>query len=120
MWNVRRHNHDLPFANGHFFFINNQGRCPLDVVFIEWKGVIFISGMLSLRKVLDRSGVSRLLAKALWVHWGLSARMRCCNVLVMGPCGYRFIDYLKVDVLLSLIVLMVLMVIMPIFRPLSP
>lgn len=40
------------------------------------------------------------------------------NVLVMGPGGYRFIDYLKVGVPLTLIVLLVLMVIMPVFWPL--
>ncbi|MBW2604540.1 MAG: SLC13 family permease [Deltaproteobacteria bacterium] len=42
------------------------------------------------------------------------------NVLVMGPGGYRFIDYLKVGVPLTLIVLLVLMVIMPVFWPLTP
>ncbi len=42
------------------------------------------------------------------------------NVLVMGPGGYRFIDYLKVGVPLTLIVLLVLMVVIPIFWPLTP
>lgn len=42
------------------------------------------------------------------------------NVLVMGPGGYRFIDYLKVGVPLTLIVMLVLMVIMPVFWPLMP
>jgi len=42
------------------------------------------------------------------------------NVLVMGPGGYRFIDYLKVGVPLTLIVLLVLMVIIPVFWPLTP
>jgi di/tricarboxylate transporter len=42
------------------------------------------------------------------------------NVLVMGPGGYRFVDYLKVGVPLTIIVMMVLMVIMPIFWPLTP
>jgi di/tricarboxylate transporter len=41
------------------------------------------------------------------------------NVLVMGPGGYRFIDYLKVGVPLTLIVLLVLIVIMLVFRPLT-
>ncbi len=40
------------------------------------------------------------------------------NVLVMGPGGYRFVDYLKVGVPLTLVVLLVLMVIMPLFWPL--
>ena len=41
------------------------------------------------------------------------------NVLVMGPGGYRFIDYVKVGLPLTLIVLIVLMVVLPIFWPLS-
>jgi di/tricarboxylate transporter len=42
------------------------------------------------------------------------------NILVMGPGGYRFIDYLKVGGLLTLVTLGVLMVVMPIFWPLVP
>ena len=42
------------------------------------------------------------------------------NVLVMGPGGYRFIDYVKVGAPLTLIVLVVLMVVLPIFWPLMP
>jgi len=40
------------------------------------------------------------------------------NVLVMGPGGYRFIDYIKVGVPLTLVVLIVLMIVLPIFWPL--
>lgn len=39
------------------------------------------------------------------------------NVLVMGPGGYRFVDYLKVGVPLTLFILAVLMVVIPIFWP---
>jgi len=42
------------------------------------------------------------------------------NILVMGPGGYRFIDYLKVGGLLTLVTLGVLMVVMPVFWPLAP
>jgi di/tricarboxylate transporter len=42
------------------------------------------------------------------------------NVLVMGPGGYRFIDYVKVGVPLTLVVLVVLMVVLPVFYPLTP
>ena len=42
------------------------------------------------------------------------------NILVMGPGGYRFADYLKVGGLLTLVILMVLMVILPVFWPLAP
>ena len=42
------------------------------------------------------------------------------NILVMGPGGYRFADYLKVGGLLTLVILVVLMVVLPIFWPLVP
>ena len=42
------------------------------------------------------------------------------NILVMGPGGYRFVDYLKVGGLLTLVILGVLMVVMPFFWPLNP
>jgi di/tricarboxylate transporter len=40
------------------------------------------------------------------------------NVLVMGPGGYRFIDYVKVGVPLTFIVLVILMLVIPFFWPL--
>jgi di/tricarboxylate transporter len=36
----------------------------------------------------------------------------------MGPWGYRFIDYIKVGLPLTLVVLVVLMIVLPIFWPL--
>ena len=42
------------------------------------------------------------------------------NLLVMGPGGYRFVDYLKVGGLLTLVILVVIVVVMPIFWPLVP
>ena len=42
------------------------------------------------------------------------------NILVMGPGGYRFTDYLKIGGVLTLVTLVVLMVILPIFWPLVP
>jgi di/tricarboxylate transporter len=41
------------------------------------------------------------------------------NVLVMGPGGYRFIDYIKVGLPLTVVVLVVLMIVLPIFWPLA-
>ncbi len=40
------------------------------------------------------------------------------NVLVMGPGGYRFSDYLKVGIPLTVVVLIVTLLILPIFWPL--
>lgn len=42
------------------------------------------------------------------------------NILVMGPGGYRFVDYLKVGVPLTLIVFVTVMALLPIFWPLTP
>jgi len=41
------------------------------------------------------------------------------NVLVMGPGGYRFVDYVKVGVPLTLVILVVLMLILPVLWPLQ-
>jgi di/tricarboxylate transporter len=40
------------------------------------------------------------------------------NVLVMGPGGYRFIDYMKLGVPLTLVVFAVVLLVLPIFWPL--
>ena len=42
------------------------------------------------------------------------------NILVMGPGGYRFVDYLKVGVPLTLVIFAIAMVLLPIFWPLTP
>ena len=42
------------------------------------------------------------------------------NILVMGPGGYRFIDYLKIGSLLTLVILVVIVIAVPIFWPLQP
>ena len=42
------------------------------------------------------------------------------NILVMGPGGYRFMDYFKVGGLLTFVVLIVIIFILPVFWPLTP
>jgi len=42
------------------------------------------------------------------------------NILVMGPGGYRFVDYLKVGVPLTIVVFITVMVLLPIMWPLVP
>jgi di/tricarboxylate transporter len=41
------------------------------------------------------------------------------NILVMGPGGYRFVDYLKVGVPLTIVVFIAVMVLLPIIWPLQ-
>jgi len=42
------------------------------------------------------------------------------NILVMGPGGYRFVDYIKVGVPLTIVVFITVMVFLPILWPLKP
>lgn len=42
------------------------------------------------------------------------------NVLIMGPGGYRFIDYIKVGLPLTIILLFIVVAILPVFWPLFP
>jgi di/tricarboxylate transporter len=42
------------------------------------------------------------------------------NILVMGPGGYRFVDYIKVGVPLTIIVFITVMVVLPMLWPLVP
>ena len=42
------------------------------------------------------------------------------NILVMGPGGYRFVDYIKIGIPLTLIVFITVMLLLPIFWPLTP
>lgn len=42
------------------------------------------------------------------------------NILVMGPGGYRFIDYLKLGIPLALVVFLAVFSVLPIFWPLHP
>jgi di/tricarboxylate transporter len=42
------------------------------------------------------------------------------NILVMGPGGYRFVDYIKVGVPLTIVVFITVMVLLPILWPLAP
>ena len=42
------------------------------------------------------------------------------NILVMGPGGYRFVDYLKMGIPLAIVVFVITMVVLPVFWPLHP
>ncbi len=42
------------------------------------------------------------------------------NILVMGPGGYRFVDYIKIGVPLTIVVFIAVMLLLPIMWPLTP
>jgi di/tricarboxylate transporter len=42
------------------------------------------------------------------------------NILVMGPGGYRFVDYIKMGVPLTIVVFITVMVLLPYLWPLTP
>ena len=149
-------------------------------LYIEWKAVFLIAGMLPLGVALDKTGAASMVAEkviavlgpfgpygvlfgllsitfigtsiiptaalvvlmvpiALETSAGLgispyplmmgiamaasasftSPISHPANVLVMGPGGYKFMDYVKVGLPLTLVILALLMVIIPIFWPLT-
>ena len=42
------------------------------------------------------------------------------NVLIMGPGGYRFSDYTKIGLPLTLVCLVIVLLVLPVFWPLVP
>lgn len=42
------------------------------------------------------------------------------NILVMGPGGYKFSDYIKLGAPMTLVVFVAVMILLPIFWPLNP
>ncbi len=42
------------------------------------------------------------------------------NILVMGPGGYRFSDYIKLGAPLTLVIFIAVMLLLPVFWPLIP
>jgi di/tricarboxylate transporter len=42
------------------------------------------------------------------------------NILVMGPGGYRFMDYIKLGGLLTLVIMAIIIMVLPVFWPLTP
>jgi di/tricarboxylate transporter len=42
------------------------------------------------------------------------------NVLIMGPGGYKFSDYIRVGLPLTIVCLITVMLVLPIFWPLTP
>jgi di/tricarboxylate transporter len=42
------------------------------------------------------------------------------NVLIMGPGGYRFADYLRVGIPLTIVTLLITLLVLPLFWPLFP
>ncbi len=42
------------------------------------------------------------------------------NVLIMGPGGYRFKDYMRVGIPLTVVLLILTLIVLPVFWPLSP
>jgi di/tricarboxylate transporter len=74
---------------------------------------------LSAASDLGISAVPAVMAVAIAASASLASPVaHPANVLVMGPGGYRFSDYLKMGVPLSLVVFVVAMLLMPLVWPL--
>lgn len=73
---------------------------------------------LTLSAQLDISAASVMMVVALAATGLASPVSHPANTLVMGPGGYRFIDYFKIGLPLMLMMFVVTMLLMPIFWPL--
>jgi di/tricarboxylate transporter len=61
-----------------------------------------------------------LMAMAMAAASFMSPISHPANILIMGPGGYRFADYLKVGVPLTIVVFIATMILVPLFWPLQP
>ncbi|MBZ9611149.1 SLC13 family permease [Rheinheimera maricola] len=74
---------------------------------------------LLLSTALGVSGHSAMMVVAVAATSLASPVSHAANTLVMGPGGYRFVDYLKVGGPLSLLLFIITMALLPIFWPLT-
>ena len=83
-----------------------------------WIGLITLT-TLEVVLGIDNVVFISILASKLPDHQHTPARKvgHSANVLAIGPGGYRFSDFLKVGIPLTLIVLAVILLIMPVFWP---
>jgi len=105
---------------------------------IDWRAIFLIAGMLPLGTAMQDSGAATYLANQVMALLGdagpwpvimgamaasasfTSPISHPANILVMGPGGYRFVDYLKVGVPLTIVVFITVMVLLPMLWPLVP
>ena len=74
---------------------------------------------LMLSSALGVNGQSAMMVVAVAATSLASPVSHAANTLVMGPGGYRFVDYLKVGGPLSLLLFVITMALLPVFWPLS-
>lgn len=81
------------------------------------------------RRLLPRRDVAKEATRNKTIDWEnqydldeqfFNIRLPAANILVMGPGGYRFMDYFKVGGLLTFLVLIVIVFILPVLWPLTP
>lgn len=75
---------------------------------------------LMLSNALGVNGQSAMMIVAVAATSLASPVSHAANTLVMGPGGYRFVDYLKVGGPLSLLLFVITMALLPLFWPLNP
>lgn len=76
--------------------------------------------VLSVSAALGISPYPGMMAVAMAAASFMSPISHPANVLVMGPGGYRFIDYIKMGVPVALVVMAATFLVLPIFWPLTP
>ena len=84
------------------------------------RGILICGSGLGMSIVANRyKGVRAALCHNLYAA-RMSRRHNDANILVMGPGGYRFVDYIKVGVPLTIVVFITVMFLLPILWPLTP
>ncbi len=81
--------------------------------------ILIVAVVLLLSERLRADLVALLVVVALGIAGILTPLGHPVNVLVMGPGGYRFRDYLKVGWPLTLLIFGVVLVLLPVFWPLT-
>ncbi|MFU8773662.1 MAG: SLC13 family permease, partial [Anaerolineales bacterium] len=120
-------------ANNFIFFIGDFG--PLAIIV----GIFLLTAMAA--QVMPTSAVAVLMAPIamnmatvmhvspyslmMTVAMAASASFMSpiahpANLLIMGPGGYRFSDYLKVGFPLTMVILLTVTIVLPVFWPLNP
>jgi di/tricarboxylate transporter len=92
----------------------------LGAVFIPTTALVVLMTpvVLSVSADLGVDPQTAMMAVAMAAASFLSPIAHPANMLVMGPGGYRFVDYLKLGVPLTLVVFTIVMLLLPVFWPL--
>jgi di/tricarboxylate transporter len=76
--------------------------------------------VLSVSAALGIAPYTGMMAVAMAAASFMSPISHPANILVMGPGGYRFLDYIKLGVPVAIVVMVMTFLVLPVFWPLTP